>query len=383
MEITRPDPERQYQAVRLDYTGPRPRWDWEGIRTGDHPNKKRGLGSLDATTVLGLNRYKSKYALFLEIVGDIPKPPSAAYHTEIALVGSLLEDDVAELFRWRTDRTLVDRAYYKKNKDGSISRWDTRRHPQIEWMVGNLDLEILDPAHEFSSADERQPTPLPFKAEGNGVLEIKTKDYYDQLFDEDGLPTMEIQVQLQHLIAVSGFTWGTIAALVNRRLYWMDIQRSDEFIAYLVEQEEEFWQNCYQGKAPEIDEHEATAEALGKLHPEHTKGKSVLLSRGLSKTVSSRYDFIEAAIKEGENEKETIKNLIKFEMGDAEESRTDDGTERFTWKRQKDGEQKYTIKGKREITEEAQLLKMGAEYTPGKDGARVFKRSRKKKGKKV
>lgn len=387
MKIISADPSCQYTAIRTSYTGPKPKWEWDSLPRGQHPNKKRGLGSLDATTILGLNRYKSKYALYLEIVGDIPKPPSAAFFDDIAEVGILLEDDVVDLYRRRTGRVLIDRGYYKRYPDGSVSRWDTRRHPKHEWMIAAVDMEVLDPGtdrstlvHPFKELPE--PTELPFPATGNGVLEAKTKDYYDQIFDEDGSPSMEILVQLQHQLAVCGAEWGSVAALVNRRFYWVDMQRSEPFIAWLIEQEEAFWEDCHLGRVPEVDSSESTSDALGKLNPMEEPGKSVTLSTKLSQRVRERYDFVEDALKAGEDEKNHLQNLIKVEMGDAEEAYTDDGNYRFTWKKQKDGEPRYVVNGKRPIEEEAVLMKLKAEYQPGRTGARTFRRAKAKKGKK-
>jgi hypothetical protein len=84
-------------------------------------------------------------------------------------------------------------------------------------MVAALDMEIKDPSLDAGAQK------LDFPAKGNGSLEIKTKDPWAEFFDEEGNPPLEVMVQHQHQLAVSGFEWGSIAVLMGRRFYFVDL----------------------------------------------------------------------------------------------------------------------------------------------------------------
>jgi putative phage-type endonuclease len=104
--------------------------------------RRRGIGSSDAAAILGVNPYKSAYAVWAEktgLVGPDWEPPS-----EAALWGNLLEPLIAEQYALRTGRQLKD-----------YGRHFVQRNPKYPFALA-IDREIL-----------------PVDARGHGVLEIK------------------------------------------------------------------------------------------------------------------------------------------------------------------------------------------------------------------
>jgi predicted phage-related endonuclease len=362
-------------TVRAKYRGPRPvegGWERDGKKlcVGPHVRKKQGLGSYDATVIMGLSPYKSPLGLYYEIRGEIPKPPTK--FEKLARIGTLLEPVVCQLYIDETRRTLIDRAEYRD--DGS--RWDIRRHPEIEWMVAALDMEIKDPGLD---ADAQR---LDFPAKGNGSLEIKTKDPWAEFFDEDGNPPLEVMVQHQHQLAVGGFEWGSIAVLMGRRFYFVDLRRDDDFIKLLIEEEKEFWERCWNGDPPEPDSSEATSNAIQERRPESKVSKIIDLPEDLSKSVLERYVLLEGAMAEAKDELELLKNKIKLAMDDAErafvpEALVPAGTDRLGWSYLtiKEGSPSWSIPANGRTDEEvAALEEMGAIYKKGKKSYRKFER---------
>ncbi|MFU1875596.1 YqaJ viral recombinase family protein, partial [Enterococcus faecium] len=64
-------------------------------------DRKRGIGGSDVSTILGLNKYKSVYQLWLEKTGQILPIET---DSEPAYWGTVLEDIVAKEFQERTGK---------------------------------------------------------------------------------------------------------------------------------------------------------------------------------------------------------------------------------------------------------------------------------------
>lgn len=372
------------------YEGPEPAWDIEIPRRGPHTRKKRGIGSYDATVILGESPYKSPLALYNEMVGNIPKPD--AKWGELAEIGSLLEPVVAALYKARTGRYLIDRADYPEGKG---TRWDTRRHPELKWMVAAPDIEVLaieetkGPCTKVVISKEKvlardedgNPTEVErddHTPKGNGLGEMKTKDGWGEFFDDDGNPPIDVQIQVQHQLAVTGLEWASIMVLMGRRFYYADFGRDDEFIEYLIAKELEFLRNTWKGIEPEPDHKAATGEALSQKFVGRVREEEIVISKSLAAKLHN-LDDAKATIKDLDEQTDLIENLIKVEMGDAERASSADGDFRFSHKENKAGSPKWEIKGPRSTEEIAALEAMGAVYRPAKKPVRTFRRLKAKK----
>lgn len=340
------------------YDGPIPPWDWPEIRKGPFRNKKRGLGSSDAVTIVGESKYQSRLGLYLIVRGEIAKPPTK--FPDIARFGMLAEPLIMEMYRQVTRRATIDRATYEDN----WSRWDVRAHPEFPWLLANLDMESkLLPGCE----------PLPFQcAESNGVLEFKSKDAWGEYFDERGNPTREVMVQIQHQLLVTGMKWATACFLVGRRFYMVDVKAHEAYQQWLLGELAEFWERCWNGDAPEPDSSSATHEAIVSKYPVEKKGRVVTLSERVS-AMLPRYRELSKFTKEAKDESAQIKNEIEFEIGDGEEAIDLWRTQGFSFKATKPGSDRWSVDLPVSENEEAQLVAMGGKIQKGKKGSRTLR----------
>jgi putative phage-type endonuclease len=197
-----------------------------------------GIGASESAALFGLSPWASEFSLWAEKTGMAPREDSA---TEAMRWGLLLEAPIAEAYKQDSGRNL----------------WTP---PSPYCVAVDQDLPELraTPDRWIIEADGH---------EGRGVLEIKNVDGSKSAQWDDG-PPIHVQVQVQHQLAVTGFRWAAVAALVggNRLKSW-DVERNDDFIAELRIKVREFWSRVQAKTAPTTDGSEATARALKALHP--------------------------------------------------------------------------------------------------------------------
>lgn len=204
--------------------------------------RRRGLGASDAAVVLGLSKWKSPFNLYAEKVGLLAPSPEELEWMEW---GRRLEPVIAQKYEDDTGRQTRDLGDY------ALTTGDE------PWLIATLDREVL--------ADHTPNKPLAPLVPG--VLELKNAIEYkrDEWAEE---PPLEYQVQLQHQLAVTGYSWGSLAVLIGGRAFlWTDMDRNDRFIAKLLEHEAAFWQRVVREQPPEPDASKATADALAALFP--------------------------------------------------------------------------------------------------------------------
>jgi predicted phage-related endonuclease len=116
--------------------------------------------------------------------------------------------------------------------------------------------------------------------EDRGDLEIKNVGAFNSDW-RDGkdisLP-LYVQAQVQHQLAVTGFGWAVVAALIGgNSLKTIEVARNQEFIDELEAKAVEFWDRVQRKEAPPIDGSEASNKAVKRLHPDDS-GETVELT---------------------------------------------------------------------------------------------------------
>ena len=199
-------------------------------------HRRSGIGSSDAPAVLGLSPFKSALSVYAEKIGNFDDEEA----TEAMKWGRALEPRIIKAFADETTRDVV--------RGGSLLR--SNRWP---WMLCTLD------ASEYSFAEH--------EFDGAGVLEVKWSNWRVGDWTE-GVPK-HVWVQFQHQCAVTGYKWGSVAALLGSRFVHTDIERDDAFIdGVLVPALREFWTRV-EGRIPvSPDGSESSAAALRALYPE-------------------------------------------------------------------------------------------------------------------
>jgi len=198
-----------------------------------------GVGASESAALFGLSPWMSAFSLWAEKSGVAPREDSPG--SEAMRWGVLLEAPIAEAYKQDSGRQL--------------------------WTPPSPYCVAVDRALPFLRAT---PDRWIIEAEGHdgrGVLEIKNVDGSKSAAWDDG-PPIHVQVQVQHQLAVTGFAWAAVAALIggNRMKTW-DVERNEDFITELRLKVAEFWEQVATKKAPSVDGSEATARALKALHP--------------------------------------------------------------------------------------------------------------------
>jgi putative phage-type endonuclease len=245
--------------------------------------RKVGLGGTEASAILGINPYKSAMSVYLDKKGQLDPIDL----NEAMFWGTKLEPVLAEVF---SDRTGL-----KVQRRNAILQ-----HEEHDWMVGNIDREIIDKEH------------------GRGVLEIKTGSLWGMDQWQDGNVPDAYMAQVQHYLAVTGYGYGYIAALVGGQNFFMyRIERDEAFIQTIIKAEKEFWEyNILQEIMPPPDGSDIDKELLKRQFPHATPGTDIELP-GIEYMVRERQS-LKAQIKTLETRVKLLDQNIKSQIGNME-----------------------------------------------------------------
>lgn len=281
-------------------------------------SRRQGLGGSDISAILGVNPWKSAVDVYLDKTGQTPDtdPNEAMYW------GTVLEDVVAR--------------HYAETNAAKVQRINQiMRHPQHNWMIGNIDRAIVTPGSRARIVDGSSR----LLAGADGLLECKTASAYKagdwgRPDDEEAVPTQYV-AQCMWYMAITGLDWCDIAVLIGGQKY-LDkrIERDDETIRGMIERAEEFWfKHVVEGIAPEPK----TGDDALKLFPQDS-GR-IIEANPKTLELIGRAQELKMQIKAIEEELEGDKNKctagvlgsIKAFMGDASAIAIGDDT-LITWK---------------------------------------------------
>lgn len=248
--------------------------------------RTKGIGGSDAAVVVGLSPFKTPYQLYLEKRGEATESEE---ETLAMKFGSLLEEPIVQHYCDVTKRT--------------VRRQPLTMHDEYPFMLANIDRQILK--------DPRGP----------GVMEVKTTNDWSgrAIHGVEDIPDYYF-LQIQHYLAVYGYTWGSLAILIGgSRFVWFDVERNDDVIAELIRQEGEFWERVQTGNAPPVDGSARTGELIKRLHKKDT-GK--VLTIDAPELIRAAKELVEAKaqIKREEVLENSCKNLLMSAIGDASEA---------------------------------------------------------------
>lgn len=265
-----------------------------------------GIGGSDVSAILGVNKYRTAIAVYMEKTGQWEAPDLS--DNQAVHFGNKLEAVVAEEFAERTG--------YKIQRNNFMLQ-----HPYYPWMLANIDREVLHPEL------------------GRGVLEIKTTSAWNA----DEWTTKEVpapyMLQVQHYLAVTGYDFAYIAVLIggNRYDHWF-IERDAELINILIEQERIFWEEHIQaGNPPPLNYAADGPEILDRLYPAEIAIPDTIQLNGAHETeLLVTYWANEQEIKTLEHQNEAIKNELKDTIKEHERAENEFAV--VTWKAPKASE---------------------------------------------
>lgn len=196
---------------------------WERVRNS-------GIGGSDVACIMGLNPWKSAYALYAEKHGDVE--PEDLSNNEFVYWGTVLEQVVADRFCELTGK--------------KVRRCGTLQDESYEFMLANVDRLVVGE---------------------NAGLECKTANgFKSKDWDGDELPD-SYYCQCQWYMAITGCDKWYIACLIGgNHFVWKEIPRNDEFISDMRAQAIIFWNNLQNDIPPEVDGSESTAATIDKMN---------------------------------------------------------------------------------------------------------------------
>jgi putative phage-type endonuclease len=199
-----------------------------------HEARHGGLGGSDMAAVCGLDKWKSPLEVWYEKTGCPVARRDDPVLDEAALMGHILEPIAAQRF---TDITGLP-AFEGPGTLQSVT------HP---WMLANLDRVTEDGG-------------LP------GVVEAKSRSSYALPEWLDGVP-MGPMIQVQHYLAVTGWSFGYAVALIGgQRTIVHRVERDDALITDLIKIGEDFMRYVHTDTPPPVDGSDATGKLLDRLH---------------------------------------------------------------------------------------------------------------------
>lgn len=239
-----------------------------------------GIGGSDAGAILGVNKWKSPFQVYMDKI-----EPYYEDQSEAAYWGTELEDMVAKEFEKRTGK--------KVRRNNRVLQ--SAENP---FMIANLDREVVGE---------------------NAILECKTANtYLAKEWEGDEIPASYI-VQVQHYMAVRGSDKAYIAVLIGgQRFLWKVIPRDEEFIKFIVEEERKFWnEHILTLVPPSLDGSSAAEKYLKERYKESDPELTVDLKAKYNNEIEE-FLSIKEQIKRMEEVATSIENNIKNELGSAE-----------------------------------------------------------------
>lgn len=263
--------------------------DWLNIR-------QNSIGGSDAGTILGFNKYDSPLSLYSKKIGDLETEDIS--NKMPVKFGNYLEDFVAKCFEEETGKKVRNHNYMMY-------------HPDYDFISANVDKVVIGE---------------------NAILECKTASEFKKKDWADGNVPGSYMAQCYHYMLVTGVERVYIAVVFgNSTFHWTTIERDEEVIQSILEQEINFWQNHVQKRIPpEVDGSKATGEALNKLWKD-TSDEEIKLDDKAELLKS--WHAIRVQRERLDKEETEIKNKLKEIMEDKEKGTTENF--KVTWKKQK------------------------------------------------
>lgn len=254
------------------------------------------IGGSDASAILGLNPYKSRYALWAEKTGRVT--PEDISGREAVRLGNDLEDYVAKRFAEATGKKV-------RRENYTIFRDD------MPFAHANYDRLVIGE---------------------NAGLECKTTNALNLGKFKNGEFPVNYYCQCVHYLMVSGLERWYLAVLVlGVDFQVFCIERDEEEISALRDAEEAFWDLVQSETPPDVDGSQSTLDALNSEFPLESQGVSINLT-GCEADLCIMEECIKQ-IKDLESRKGAAQARIMEYMGIAERGAC--GKYVVTWKNQK------------------------------------------------
>ena len=255
--------------------------------------RQKGIGGSDAAATMSLSPWKSPFALYVDKVDDIIDE-----QTERMLRGQQMEGAIATMFAAETGAEVL--RYQPMVR--------SRRHP---FMLFNPDRLVVTTDGELE------------------LVEAKNVDARKAYEWAEG-PPLHYRIQVLHGLDVLQLTVGHLCALIGGNTFvHYRIEWDEQVLAGIIRAEEKFWGEVEMKRPPEVDESEATREALAK-HYARPILETVEVPPRMLELIEQRASAKET-LKLAEARVVAVENEMKSLIGDAQAA-TVDGSVVVTWK---------------------------------------------------
>lgn len=255
----------------------------------------RGLGGSDASIVVGLNKWKSPFSLWLEKTGQ--SEPEDLSDNEYVYWGKKLEQAVSDRFCELTGKKVQKRGLLQSE--------------EYPFMLASVDRMVVGE---------------------NAGLECKTANgFAGKQWEDDEVPDA-YYIQCQHYMAVTGCDKWYIAVLIGgNKFIWKCIERNQQDIDVLIEAEKDFWHKVQNNIMPAVDGSDDCAKTLAEKFSSVIP-EAVNLPAGAEFVVKILRET-KSAIADLETQKTLQENRLKEMLGSYEVGYI--GDEKISWKQQK------------------------------------------------
>lgn len=250
-----------------------------------HENRRRGIGSSDAAACCGIDPHRTPLHVWADKRGLWKQPDNPAMRR-----GRLLEPIVAQMYEEETGDGLID------------PNGKTIAHPMHPWKLATVDR---------------------FRADGTGIVEIKTVRQLRQGVDDWGEPgTDQIPhhylCQVMHQMDVTGHKSAEVVVLVGGEELLIYKVKFNETLAVMIhDQCFEMWKRVQENSLPEPDwRHHETIAILEALYQPTTEKHTIYDSS--VEELAGIYSDCKAIARKMEREAEEAKGRIILKMGNAE-----------------------------------------------------------------
>lgn len=243
--------------------------------------RRAGIGGSDAAAIMGLSPFKSALAVYADKVST--SAPAEDDNDRLEM-GNLREGPLLALYAKRSKRQVT--------RGGELLR--SREHP--------IMLVTLDGTQQADGSLWASP----------GVVEAKAYD----IEGDGGDIALNVQIQLQHELIVTGLEWGTavwMGAWADK-LKWLDVRPHEAFRDLVIEECERFWtDHVLKRVPPPPDRTESSKRALSLLYP-NLEEVTYLLDEGPA--WADAWETFSGDAKEADAMKAELSARLKATIGD-------------------------------------------------------------------
>lgn len=253
--------------------------------TGWADGRHGSIGSSESAILLGYGYAgSSKYSLWTEKRHKI-RPEFTTSTLKMFEKGKLAEPYLSGLCR-------IDHGW-ELYHDSTPESPAFRRSLQYPFMTASLDAWMIKDGEHIA-------------------VEFKNVNEFAGRWDWSefkGKAPLKYTIQMQHQLAVTGWKRGYVVALCGFDPIFVPVQRHDGLIEGIVHECQDFWDMVQSGREPEIDDSEATLEAITSVFKGGIPRDTIHLNAEQSQLLSE-YLRLEAELVQNESDFERVRNQL-------------------------------------------------------------------------